>query len=74
MCKCLAGQVACCCCSCALNMLLSVICIVLVIAAVVAVGIYFGVIDKEKGVEGNYDDLKTTIQNSYNNVKDKLNN
>lgn len=55
-------------------MLLSVICIVLVIAAVVAVGVYFGVIDKDKGVEGNYDDIKNSIQNSYNNVKDKFNN
>lgn len=55
-------------------MLLSVICIVLVIAAVVAVGIYFGVIDKDKGVEGNYDDITTSIKNSYNDVKDKFKN
>lgn len=57
-------------------MLLSVICIVIVIAAVVAAGVYFGIIDKDKGVEGNYDDIKDSFNNGLDNVKkqfDKLN-
>lgn len=54
-------------------MLLSVICIVLVIAAVVAVGIYFGVIDKDKGVEGNIDHIKDSISTGVDNVKNQFN-
>lgn len=61
------------CCSCALNMLLSVICIVLVIAAVVAAGIYFGVIDKEKGFDGNLENLKDSVNNGVEGVKNQIN-
>lgn len=56
-------------------MLLSVLCIVIVIAAVVAIGVYFGVIDKDKGVEGNYDNIKESLSNGVDNIKnhfDKL--
>lgn len=54
-------------------MLLSVICIVVVIAAIVAVGIYFGVIDKDKGFEGNLDDFKDSLSNGVDTVKQQFN-
>lgn len=54
-------------------MLLSVLCIVLVIAAVVAAALYFGVIDKDKGVDANLNDLGNHFSHVGNNIKDQFN-
>lgn len=50
-------------------MLLSVLCIVLVIAAVVFAGVYFGLIDKDKGVEENFNQFGDNIKDHFNKLK-----
>lgn len=49
-------------------MLLSVLCIVLVIAAFVAAGIYFGLIDKDKDVQGNFDQIGNHIKTQFDKI------
>lgn len=44
-------------------MLLSVICIVLVMAAIIGAAVYFGFVDKDKGVEGNINDISDKLHN-----------
>lgn len=61
------------CCSCAINMLLSVICIVLVIAAIVGAAVYFGYVDKDKGIEGNFNHISDKLHSVGNDISNKLN-
>ncbi|EDV49592.1 protein midgut expression 1 [Drosophila erecta] len=73
MCKCLAGNVACCCFNCALSVLISIISGFLVIAIVVGLAVYFiAYYEKEDDVTRLTNKVTDNIQSGYDKIKDAL--
>ncbi|XP_032593117.1 protein midgut expression 1 [Drosophila grimshawi] len=73
MCKCLAGNVACCCFNCALNVLVSIISAFLVIFIIVGLIVYFVYYyEKEDEVTKLHNDIQDGIKNTFDNLKNKL--
>ncbi|XP_039494941.1 protein midgut expression 1 [Drosophila santomea] len=73
MCKCLAGNVACCCFNCALSVLISIISGFLVIGIVVGLAIYFiAYYEKEDDVTKLTNKVAENIQSGYDKIKDAL--
>ncbi|XP_026849326.1 protein midgut expression 1 [Drosophila persimilis] len=71
MCKCLAGNVACCCFNCALSVLISIISTFLIVFIVVGLVVYF-VYYHEK--EDDVSKLKDTVTDNFQSGIDKIKN
>ncbi|KAH8368981.1 hypothetical protein KR200_001936 [Drosophila serrata] len=73
MCKCLAGNVACCCFNCALSVLISIISTFLVVIIVVGLAVYFiYYYEKEDDVTKLTNKVTDNIQSGFDKIKDAL--
>ncbi|XP_017083565.1 protein midgut expression 1 [Drosophila eugracilis] len=73
MCKCLAGNVACCCFNCALSVLISIISTFLVVIIVVGLAVYFiYYYEKEDDVTKFANGVSDTVSSSFDKIKDTL--
>ncbi|KRF99940.1 protein midgut expression 1 [Drosophila tropicalis] len=73
MCKCLAGNVACCCFNCALSMLISIISAFLVVFIIVGVLVYFVYYyEKEDDATKLTKEVHESFKNAFDKVKDSL--
>ncbi|XP_017053149.1 protein midgut expression 1 [Drosophila ficusphila] len=73
MCKCLAGNVACCCFNCALSVLISIISAFLVVIIVVGLAVYFiYYYEKEDDVTKFANQGIDSVKSGFDTIKDKL--
>ncbi|KAH8312723.1 hypothetical protein KR044_012538 [Drosophila immigrans] len=76
MCKCLAGNVACCCFSCALSMLVSIISAFFVVFVIIALVVYFVYYHEQESdltkIKNNiHDDVSDTFEKFKNALGNK---
>ncbi|EAT48307.1 AAEL000655-PA [Aedes aegypti] len=73
MCKCIAGSVVCCCCQCAMSVFISLLFVGILLAAAIAAGIYFGVVNVDDSAPELSEYIHKTGDSIKDAVKDKLN-
>ncbi|XP_037828547.1 protein midgut expression 1 isoform X2 [Lucilia sericata] len=76
MCKCLAGNVACCCLNCAVGVLMSIISAFLVIIIIVGIVVYFVYYhdgDHSDDVQNSVDKFKNALSDNFDKASKILN-